>query len=95
MIAGALSGKRAGNGLCVWMRDGAATASPNAGRPMAVMAGLLGVTLEKPGHYRLGAPGGAPDAATIRAAWRIAWLGCALGCALVALTLGARHVLAA
>lgn len=94
VIAGGLSGQRAARGLRVLMRDGGATASPNAGRPMAAMAGLLGITLEKPGHYRLGAPGRAPDAAGIRAAWRIVVRGCALGCALVALTLGARHAFA-
>lgn len=31
------------------------TVSPNAGWTMAAMAGALGVTLEKPGAYRLGA----------------------------------------
>ncbi len=30
------------------------TESPNAGWPMAALAGGLGVQLEKPGHYRLG-----------------------------------------
>ena len=32
------------------------TESPNAGWPMAAMAGALGVELEKVGHYRLGEP---------------------------------------
>jgi adenosylcobinamide-phosphate synthase len=36
--------------------DGAKTPSPNGGRPMAVMAGLLGVELEKKGVYILGDP---------------------------------------
>ncbi len=35
-------------------RDHARTASPNAGWPMAAMAGALGVGLAKPGAYRLG-----------------------------------------
>jgi adenosylcobinamide-phosphate synthase len=41
-------------GAIVLRRDGASTESPNAGRPMAVMAGLLGVELAKDGAYRLG-----------------------------------------
>lgn len=35
-------------------REGHATSSPNAGLTMAAMAGALGVTLEKAGHYCLG-----------------------------------------
>ncbi|GAC1542832.1 MAG: adenosylcobinamide-phosphate synthase CbiB [Myxococcales bacterium] len=46
--------------LRVWWNDGSATESPNAGRPMAAMAGALGVQLEKIGHYRLGAPAPPP-----------------------------------
>jgi adenosylcobinamide-phosphate synthase len=54
VAAGALTGADARGGLCIMRRDRRATTSPNAGWPMATMAGLLGVTLEKPGHYRLG-----------------------------------------
>jgi adenosylcobinamide-phosphate synthase len=94
VIAAALTGHDAAGGWRVWRVDGGATESPNAGRPMAAMAGLLGTALEKPGHYRLGAAGGAATASTIRAAWRVVTVACAIDCAIVALALGARHVLA-
>ncbi len=43
-------------GVFVLLRDSHKTESPNAGRPMATMAGLLGVQLVKKGHYALGDP---------------------------------------
>jgi len=92
VLAAVVSGGDATGAWRVLVRDGGQTASPNAGRPMAAMAGLLGVTLEKPGHYRLGAPGAAPGVATIRAAWRVVVIACALAFALVAVALGAQHV---
>ncbi len=64
-----------------WRRDGKLTASPNAGQTMAAMAGALGVTLEKRGHYRLGA-GGPPDVAAIDRGVRV--FAAATGLALVA-----------
>ncbi len=45
------------NGRNAWrmaLREHAKTESPNAGWPMAAMAGALNIRLEKPGHYRLG-----------------------------------------
>ncbi|MCK6504029.1 adenosylcobinamide-phosphate synthase CbiB [Myxococcota bacterium] len=42
-------------GLRVLREDRYRTASPNAGWPMAALAGVLGVRLDKPGHYILGA----------------------------------------
>lgn len=39
----------------IMRRDGHTTDSPNAGVPMAAMAGALGVELEKVGQYQLGA----------------------------------------
>src|SRR5499425_327275 len=63
-----------------WRRDGAQTASPNAGQTMAAMAGALGVTLEKRAHYRLGA-GAPPDAMAIDRGVRV--FAAAAGLALV------------
>lgn len=45
---------RFGEARRIGRRDAGRTASPNAGRPMATLAGALGVELEKVGHYRLG-----------------------------------------
>jgi adenosylcobinamide-phosphate synthase len=50
-------------GLAVWRRDARRTESPNAGHPMAMAAGLLGVRLDKRDAYVLGdglAPAGLP-----------------------------------
>jgi len=54
-----------------WRRDGPRTVSPNAGRPMAAMAGALGRRLEKRGHYVLGAGYRGPGPADVRAALRV------------------------
>ena len=45
---------RLGQALATGRRDAGQTASPNAGWPMATLAGALGVELAKVGHYRLG-----------------------------------------
>ena len=71
LIGGALTGEDVRGGLRVMRRDAGKTESPNAGWPMAAMAGLLGVALEKPGCYRLGDSGGPLDADTIRRGWRV------------------------
>lgn len=52
-------------------RDHAATASPNAGYPMAAIAGALGVRLEKVGHYCLNADGRPPTADDLHRAGRV------------------------
>ena len=54
IVAGAVAGFDARRASSVLARDGARTESPNAGRPMAAMAGLLGVELTKRGQYTLG-----------------------------------------
>lgn len=55
-----------------WRRDRRLTDSPNAGHPMAAMAGALGVTLTKRGQYVLGEGGRAPEARDIRRAVALA-----------------------
>lgn len=57
--------------LRIWWRDARLTQSPNAGHPMAMMAGLLSVRLDKAGAYRLGAEFREPSALDVTAAWRI------------------------
>jgi adenosylcobinamide-phosphate synthase len=86
LLAGWLTGKDVAAAWRILRRDGALTPSPNGGRPMAVMAGLLGVQLEKKGAYALGDPIRPLTPAAVRDAWRLvvlaAWLAaglCALG----------------
>jgi adenosylcobinamide-phosphate synthase len=55
---------------CAWT-DARLTASPNAGWPMAAMAGALGVRLEKRGAYVLNGSGRPPGAGDVRRARRI------------------------
>jgi adenosylcobinamide-phosphate synthase len=83
LAAGALRGGDVRRGLATLLRDGAKTESPNAGRPMAAMAGLLGVEREKVGCYRLGEGLASAGHGTIGAAWRFASFA-ALGAAALA-----------
>jgi adenosylcobinamide-phosphate synthase len=78
-------------GAAAWrvaLRDHGHTASPNAGWPMAAIAGALDTTLTKRDHYTLGDGGRVPDAAMLREARQLARV--ALGCLVVALAIGAR-----
>jgi adenosylcobinamide-phosphate synthase len=82
LVAGArLGGESGSRAREVWRREGRFTASPNAGQTMAAMAGALGVTLEKRGHYRLG-DGPPPDVAVVDRA--VGVFAAAAGVALVA-----------
>lgn len=90
IVAGAWLARQSRPGAArMWRRDGALTESPNAGQTMAAMAGALGVTLEKRGHYRLG-DGPRPDPDAIDRALRAARWAAALTLAGagIALTLG-------
>jgi adenosylcobinamide-phosphate synthase len=86
LLAGWLSGWDVARGWRIFRRDRAQTPSPNGGRPMAMMAGLLGVKLEKKGVYALGDQENVVAPATVRHAWRlvalVGWLAsglCVLG----------------
>jgi adenosylcobinamide-phosphate synthase len=91
VLAAGVVGEDARGAWATLRRDAGATASPNAGWPMAALAGALGVELEKVGHYRLGAGGAAADAATIARADRL--VGLVAGGATV-LAIGLRWILA-
>jgi adenosylcobinamide-phosphate synthase len=86
VVAGA-DGRRA---LATMRRDHGRTASPNAGWTMAAMAGALGVTVAKPGAYRLG-DGRVPTPDDIGRAVRLMAIGAALllpGVVALALAMG-------
>jgi adenosylcobinamide-phosphate synthase len=90
VVAGAWLARQSAVGAArAWRRDGGRTESPNAGQTMAAMAGALGVSLEKAGHYRLG-EGPPPDPETIDRAMRVERWAAALCLALALLALAAR-----
>jgi len=94
LAAGGVHGADVAAGRRVLARDGAATPSPNAGRPMAAMAGVLGVALAKQGCYRLGDPGRPVDAGSIDAAWRLVRTACLAAAVAALLLAGVRHAAA-
>lgn len=71
LLSGALQGLSPRRGLAICFRDRALTESPNAGWPMAMAAGLLGVQLDKRAAYVLGRGLAAPDVAALRATLRL------------------------
>jgi adenosylcobinamide-phosphate synthase len=86
------------NGQMSWqvaINDHTKTESPNAGWPMAAVAGALNVQLEKTGHYKLGDANTPPTPATIDASlelMQIATLAWALTCFMIG---GIRFVITA
>ena len=75
---------------CRWALVGRRlTASPNAGWTIGAMSGLLGVALEKSGHYRIGdglqEPGPHHIAVSIRVAYAVAAAGLLLAVGVLAL----------
>jgi len=92
LLAGWVRGRRMLGGWSIWQRDAHTTESPNAGRPMAVMAGLLGVRLEKVGHYRLGDPLEPLSVHKIGEACSVLAIAALMGASMTFLLIGARHV---
>lgn len=70
--AAAIRGEDVRGAYLAWRQDRTRTASPNAGHPMAAMAGALGVTLAKRGAYTLNARGRLAGPGDIRRACGIA-----------------------
>jgi adenosylcobinamide-phosphate synthase len=93
LVAGLLTGSNVRGGWRILRRDGANTPSPNGGRPMAAMAGLLGVRLEKKGAYVLGDPTRPLTPAVVREAWRLVIVAACLMAGLCALGVIALHAL--
>lgn len=89
LAGGALAGEDTRAGARILWRDATTTESPNAGYPMATMAGLLGVALEKPGHYRLGDARRPIAVDDVERAWRVARAAVALGVVVAAIALSA------
>jgi adenosylcobinamide-phosphate synthase len=71
LLGGWLCGNNCSEGWRILRRDGANTPSPNGGRPMAVMAGLLGVQLIKRNVYILGEVRQPLTTARAQMAWRV------------------------
>jgi adenosylcobinamide-phosphate synthase len=84
LLAGMLAGHDAAGAWRIFRRDRKNSPSPNGGRPMAMMAGLLGVQLEKKGAYTLGDRIRPVTPTTARHAWHVAaiaaWLAVGLFC---------------
>jgi adenosylcobinamide-phosphate synthase len=93
LLAGLLTRKDVAAAWRILRRDGGLTPSPNGGRPMAVMAGLLGVRLEKKGSYALGDPVRPLTPDVVREAWRLVVLAGWLAAGLCALGIVGMHAL--
>jgi len=91
LVGGWLRQCDAGGGFAILSRDGGNSESPNAGRPIAAMAGLLRVQLEKPGHYRIGEATEALETGKIDEAWRTVFAASCVAASLALLALRVGH----
>ena len=94
LASGALSRLSVRRGWRIMLRDRRRTASPNAGLTMSTMAGLLGIQLEKPGHYRLGEGLRKPVSGDVGQAMRVVERTALLAAAATLGLLYLRHVIA-
>ena len=90
VVAGCVCRLPAGQGLRWCWTGRRQTASPNAGWTIGAMSGLLGVVLEKPGHYRIGEGLQQPDPGHIDKAVRVALVVAAIGALLAVAGLAVR-----
>ena len=79
LTAGALCRLPVRRGWRGALRGQGMTASPNAGWTIGAMSGLLGVALEKPGHYRIGDGLGEPSSFHIGISVRVAYIVAVIG----------------
>ena len=93
IVGGALIGLPAPRGWRRMLEEHNRTESPNAGWTMSAMSGLLGVALEKPGHYSLGEDFREARAGDIHRAVRLGYITAALGLMVALSLLPARHAL--
>jgi adenosylcobinamide-phosphate synthase len=92
LLAGLFTGRDIAGGWRIFRRDRARTPSPNSGQPMAMMAGLLGVQLEKKGTYALGDRDNPVTPLTVRYAWHMVVLAAWFSSALCVLGIIAIHL---
>ncbi|MDG7050257.1 MAG: cobalamin biosynthesis protein [Nitrososphaerota archaeon] len=87
VLAAFLTGADWKGALYTMKSDGKKTSSPNAGIPMAAMAGALGTRFEKLDHYTLGNGTIEPDQTHYKSAILLMKMTCVLFCGLVTIPL--------
>ncbi len=94
VLAAFMAGKNGRGSWRVALNEHRKTESPNAGWPMAAMAGALNVRLEKMGHYELGEPLTALEPAAIDDALKLMYIATAAWTAICGMVGGIYLVLA-
>ena len=93
LFAAKVHGLAAGWGFRMMIRDHFLTPSPNGGWPMAAMAGVLRVQIEKPGVYKLGDSVETAGFGQLSDAWQVARTAGYLGFIFYFATTGVIYVL--